>query len=101
MTAEMSPQEHRLDLMRRIQTEGVEAAYQAALAVCKDVSAPAPARATCATTLFRAAGYLVTKEDTGTQKQPHEMTPTELQAAIKELQTRRRATFDGDSSVFD
>lgn len=101
MTTEKSTLEQRLDLVRRIQTEGAEAAYQAALAVCKDTKAPAPARATCATTILRAGGYLVTKEDGTAPKQPHEMTPDELQAQIDELRARQRVASDGSTGVFD
>lgn len=85
----MKPQDiiaRRRALLSKIQTEGAEAAYAAALAVCKDPKAPAPARATCSTTLFRAAGFFNSREDT-TPKEPHEMTPAELEARIAEIRT--------------
>lgn len=81
-----SVQEAQRDLMLRIHTEGVEAAYAASLAVCRDTKAPAPARATASATLFRVAGYFAVKERD--EKEPHEMTAAELQAAIDEA-TRR------------
>ncbi len=76
----------RRALLTRIQTEGAEAAYEAALAVCQDTKAPAPARATCATTILRAGGFLNTREDNA-PKEPHEMTPAELNARLSELRT--------------
>lgn len=75
-------------LLARMQTEGAEEAYAAALAVCKDAKAPAPARATCATTILRAAGFLNAREDHA-PKEPHEMTPEELNARLEELRTDR------------
>lgn len=72
-------------LVRRIQTEGAEAAYAAALAVCLDPKAPAPARATCATTILRAGGFLNAKEDVA-PKELHEMTAAELAARADELE---------------
>lgn len=72
------------DLLERIRTEGVEAAYEASLAVCRDTKAPAPARATASATLFRVAGYFDRQQDHG-EKQPHEMTGEELAAAVDEI----------------
>lgn len=72
------------ELLLRIQTEGVLAAYEAALAICRDPDAPAPARATASATLFRVAGYF-DRQERGPKKQPHEMTADELAAEIARL----------------
>ena len=96
-------QARRRALLTRIQTEGVEAAYAAALAVCQDTKAPAPARATCATTILRAGGFLNACED-NTPKEPHEMTPAELNARLSELRSGRSDETDedpGSTGVFD
>lgn len=85
-------------LMTRIQTEGAEAAYEAALAVCLDTKAPAPARATCATTILRAGGYLLSK-DASEAKEPHEMTGSELEARIAELRSAGASEDGGDTSL--
>jgi hypothetical protein len=94
----------RRALVTRIQTEGAEAAYEAALAVCQDTKAPAPARATCATTILRAGGFLNAREDP-TPKGPHEMTPTEIEARLAELQAGRDWETDnpeaGEDNVFE
>lgn len=87
------------ELLERIQTEGVRAAYEASLAVARDPKAPAPARATASATLFRVAGYFAVKERD--EKEPHEMTAEELSAAIAELTARNRHAVgddDGDTS---
>lgn len=92
----------RRALLTKIQTEGAEAAYAAALAVCQDAKAPAPARATCATTILRAGGYLSARED-GTPKEPHEMTASELAARLAEIQSDavpRPSDADGGADVF-
>lgn len=92
------PMAHKRALLARIQTEGTDAAYDALLSVCRDPKAPAPARATSATTLFRAAGYLDTKQG-GAAKAPDEMSAAELQARIKELRSGQRAP--GSSAPVD
>lgn len=90
----------RRALLIRIQTEGAEAAYEAALAVCKDPKAPAPAKATCSTTILRAAG-LFNPKDAGEAKDPSEMTAAEIEARVAELQSGRAyAPDEPDESVF-
>jgi len=84
-------------LLLRIHTEGVEAAYEAALDVCQNKDAPAPARATASATLFRVAGYFERKES-GVDKQPHEMTADEIQEEIVRLQSRFN---ERSGSIFD
>ncbi|MEC7763734.1 MAG: hypothetical protein VX874_17655 [Pseudomonadota bacterium] len=81
-------------LLVRIQTEGAEAAYTAALEVCRNPKAPAPARATCATTILRAGGYLNAKEGEGLGKEPHQMTSAELNERVQELRAQRSALTD-------
>lgn len=84
-------------LWRKIRTEGVQLAYDTAVAICRDRNAPAPAKATALTALFRVAGYF-SKPDTGDDKEPHEMNAEELSASIRRL--REQAQRSG-ASVFD
>lgn len=84
-------------LWRKIRTEGVELAYATAVGICRDPSAPAPAKATALTALFRVAGYF-NKPDTGEEKEPHEMDAEELSSSIRQLKALARKTADG---VFD
>ena len=89
--------ESRRQLMHRVQTEGVWHAYQAAEDVCKDKTAPAPARATASATIFRVAGYFNAKPgEDASDKEPHLMTPGELQARIDELREGRSPRAEDD-----
>lgn len=97
-------QKTQRDLLVRIQTEGVLAAYEASLAVARDPSAPAPARATASATLFRVAGYFE-KREAPSEKQPSEMTPQELEGAIAQAKARLAASRsttddDGEDGIF-
>ncbi|MDV6224668.1 HGGxSTG domain-containing protein [Nitratireductor aquimarinus] len=90
-------------LLRRVRTEGVEAAYSAALSICRDKTAPAPAKATAATTLFRVAGYFE-KRDSGHTKDLHEMTPEEIGRELRRLESMARGETGGGKDhggVFD
>jgi hypothetical protein len=98
MTTKKSPAGARRELLERIQTEGALAGYDAALQVARDPNAPAPAKATAAGLLLRAAGLLDPKIDDLRDKAPAEMTYEELQRSIEELEAAR----DQDpAGVFD
>lgn len=72
-------------LRKKIRREGAEEAFAALRAVCNDAKAPAPARATAAAAIFRAAG-LFEKSDTAEEgKLMSEMTPTELNHALQRV----------------
>src|SRR5262245_51835633 len=97
----------REELRRRIKTEGVTAAYDAMVSICRDPKAPAPARATASVTLFRAAGYLSKKaeeEDESEGKPLDQMTDAEMQRELRRLRAHRlrlQAVRDRDEGVFD
>lgn len=94
-------EETQRQLLQKIHTEGVREAYDAALSVCRDPKAPAPARASAAATLFRVAGYFDRKSDSGREKEPHEMTPEELDRAVRRAQRQLQAASSVDESIFD
>lgn len=94
----MDELEAERDLLRRIRTEGVIAAYEAALHVCRDAKAPANAKATASGVLFRVGGYFDRREGSGWGKAPHEMNADELQAEIDRMQ---RASKSPAPNVFD
>lgn len=95
MTTRKSTAEAQADLLQRVKTEGVLAAYEASLAICRDKQAPAPARATASATLFRVAGYFNRENNGATDKEPHEMTRDELARAIARLEKdAQRGVFD-------
>jgi hypothetical protein len=90
--------EARRQLLERVHTEGVLAAYQAALDICNDPKAPSPAKATAAATLFRVAGYFDRKDAGEASKEPHEMSLSELEQQIAELAARASKKPE---SIFD
>jgi hypothetical protein len=90
--------EAQRDLIRRLRTEGAEAAYQAALDVCRDPKATAQSKATASSVIFRAAGYFNTRDDGAGKKQAHEMTAEELNAELERLRTEGRRKAPG---IFD
>ncbi|WP_062017263.1 hypothetical protein [Aureimonas sp. AU4] len=95
--------DRRRAVMERLGSEGLEAAADAAISVCRDPKAPAPARATAAGLIFRATalGGFGKEEDEGLDKEAHEMSPEETRRALARLQ-RKLAEEDGeaDETVF-
>lgn len=81
------------DLRDRITSEGIEAAYEALVAVCSDKQAPAQARATASTTLFRAAGLLERYEEPA-EKEMHEMSAAELNELVRKGEAVINAQYD-------
>ena len=100
MTEEhLSTAERRRILVQRMQTEGAEAAYEAALAIVRDPKAAAPARATSLVAILRAGGYFNARADDTPGKPASEMTYDELQQSIEDI---RRQTKGADGkTVFD
>ena len=84
----------RRALLERIMTEGAEAAYGAALDLCRDKTAPSQARSAAANSILRAGGYFDRQDDPARVKEPHEMTPEELDAAIARLEQQSKAGDD-------
>lgn len=60
-----SPAQAREWFRRQVRTHGLRVAYRTAVAVCEDPKAAAPAKATAAGLLLRAAGVLTKPEETG------------------------------------
>jgi len=101
-----SVDEVRRDLTHRIQTEGVVAAYQAALDICRDPKAPAPARATALTAMFRVGGYFKDTADKVSEKEPYELDGYELERAAAQARRLLKArsggaTEEGSEDLFD
>lgn len=72
-------------VMHRIRTEGIEAAFDALVGVCRDEKSAAPARSSAGAAIFRAAGLFDANRDDGTGKAPSEMSPQELARALDKL----------------
>ena len=83
------PLQAQRDLMRRIQTEGLPAAFDALMAVCKDPKAPAPAKATAGTTIFRAGGVFDKDAHKGSNKPVEDMTAEEIATRLAELRAQQ------------
>ena len=86
MRRDESPTAIMRRLRAKIQAECAEKAIDALTAVAEDPRAPAPARATAGTALLRAAGFFEKGDADNPDKEPHEMTRSELDAAIAELE---------------
>lgn len=97
MSRQKSITEAQRDLVRRVHTEGARVAYETSLAICRDPAATPSARATASATLFRVGGYFDRNRETGPEKEPHEMTPGELQAAIRNILDSQTATSSDDT----
>lgn len=93
-----SIEEARNELIERIHLEGATAAFNAALAICQDKTAPAPARATAAATIFRAGGYFDRRDQGDAPREGHEMTPDEL---AKEIRKIERQAAQKPPSIFE
>lgn len=79
--ANRRPSDALAELRKRVQVEGLDAAYEALVQICRDPKASSQARATASTTLFRAGGLLERVDDIE-DLEPHEMSAAQLQASI-------------------
>ncbi|QPC90009.1 hypothetical protein [Mesorhizobium sp. INR15] len=85
-------QRRRAAIIRRARVEGIEAAFESALIVCKDLTASAQARASAQRTLLQIGGLLDRADrNASVQKDPAEMDGHELQKATDEALRKRRA----------
>ncbi|WP_417578597.1 hypothetical protein [Pelagibacterium sp.] len=78
------------ELLERVRTEGVLVAYETCLAICRDQTAPANAKAAASGWIFRVGGYLSKESTTSRSKEPHEMSPDEMAQEIERLDARAR-----------
>lgn len=87
-------QARRADIIRRARSEGIEAAYEAALRICKDLQAPAQAQSNASRTLMQIGGLLerADREQQSEQKALSELTGVELQAEVARIATRQGGT---------
>ena len=86
-----------LDWFRRqMRTEGLRAARDTLLSICRDAKAQAPAKATAAGFILRAAGALASA-DGNEETEPHEMTADQLRREIARLE-RAKARGGGGTT---
>jgi len=89
---------------RKVRTHGLRVAYNAAVSVCEDPKAPAPARAAAAGLLFRAGGVLDAKNTEDDDDTPiGQMTMAQMRARYERLEAEaaERARTETADSVFD
>ncbi len=72
-----SPADVKAWFRRVVRSEGLKTAYRALVAVCEDSRSPAPAKATAAGFLLRAAGVLE-RDEAPDGKDPSQMTRAEM-----------------------
>lgn len=82
--------------MRRLRTEGLDAATQAAIELLRDPKAPAQAKSATINAVFRASG-LLGRADEETEPEIHEMTPQQLERAAK----RAMDAMSGQGEIFE
>lgn len=89
---------------RKVRTHGLRVAYRAAVSVCEDPKAPAPARATAAGLLLRAAGVLDAKNTEDDDDTPiANMTMAQMRAQYQRLEAEaaERDRANKTANVFD
>lgn len=90
----MSAAKERRQAMERakhlLQTEGVIAAVEALVAVCRDPKAPAPAKSTAGTSILRAGGFFDQKNNEP-DKELHQMTMEELRDFTNRVENEKQA----------
>lgn len=91
MTEEAHPDENANEALernlRRIRTEGLDAATDAAIRLLKDPKAPGQAKSAVVNAIFKASG-LLGRADEGAETEMHEMTPEQLDREVKRLTAR-------------
>lgn len=90
-----TPEEALSRNQRRLRTEGLDAATEAAIQLLRDPKAPAQAKSATINAVFRASG-LLGKADEDSEPEPHEMTAQQLERAAQ-----RAMESLGKTGVFD
>lgn len=76
----------RDELTYRMRTEGALIAYRTAVKICRDPKATAAAKASAVNSLFRAGGFFANQDSSDREKDPSEMTPAEVKAALRKAE---------------
>lgn len=79
--------ETRDDLTHKMRTEGALIAYRTAVKICRDPKATAAAKASAVNSLFRAGGFFANQDPGDREKEPSEMSPAEVKAALRKAET--------------
>lgn len=87
--------------VRRLKTEGMDAATDAAISLLRDPKAPAQAKSATINAVYRAAGLFGKPADEGENLQPHEMTGEQIQRALARAMQQTDPADESDTGVFD
>lgn len=79
--------EARETLTRDLRTRGAMIAYRTAIAICQDPKASPAAKASAVNSLLRAGGFFAPLGDEN-EKELHEMTPEEVQRALRKAEAQ-------------
>jgi hypothetical protein len=77
----------RDELTHKMRTEGALIAYRTAVKICRDPKATAAAKASAVNSLFRAGGFFANQDAGDRAKDPSEMSPDEIKAALRKAET--------------
>jgi len=81
--------------LKRIKTEGLDAATDAAFMLLRDPKAPAQAKSATINAIYRAAGLFSRDGDGDKPIEPHEMTPEQLARETQRLMRQLSAAESG------
>lgn len=93
-----TPSEALARNQRRLRTEGLDAATDAAIQLLRDPKAPAQAKSATINAVFRASGLLGRAEE-DSEPDLHEMTPEQLERAARRAMAHLKGAEAGE--VFD
>jgi hypothetical protein len=89
--------------LKRIKTEGLDAATDAAFMLLRDPKAPAQAKSATINAIYRAAGLFSRDGDNDKAIEPHEMTPEQLaretQRLMRQLSAAEKGATDEDEET--
>ena len=96
-------EEAMLRNLKRIKTEGLDAATDAAFTLLRDPKAPAQAKSATINAIYRAAGLFGKDGDSDKPIEPHEMTAEQLaretQRLVRQLSAAEKGTPDEDDET--
>lgn len=84
----MDEPDAREALTRELRTSGALIAYRTAVAICLDPKAASAAKASAVNSLPRAGGFFEIRDDDDGEKDPSEMSPEEINAALRKARAK-------------
>lgn len=94
LDADFDEAEVREELTHKMRTEGALVAYRTAVKICRDPKATAASKASAVNSLFRAGGFFANQDTGDREKEPSEMSPAEVKAALRKAETSLKTRED-------